>query len=106
MKRFLMFSIGCLCLAVSALIGFHIGSSRVEAQAPTGTLGFTATINDMLNVCILLDNGDVYWRTIGINHDNGHRYFEGGAPSLIGNFWDGPVSTDQSTLGAIKGMKK
>jgi hypothetical protein len=31
MKRFMFLSIGVLCLAIVALIGFHIGASRVEA---------------------------------------------------------------------------
>ena len=34
MKRFMMFSVSVLCLAVAVLIGFHVGSQRVEAQAP------------------------------------------------------------------------
>jgi hypothetical protein len=34
MKRFMFVSIGVLCLMVSALIGFYIGSESAQAQAP------------------------------------------------------------------------
>jgi hypothetical protein len=32
MKRFLYFSVGVLCLSVSALIGFYLGSRPAQAQ--------------------------------------------------------------------------
>ena len=36
MKRFMYLSIGVLCLSVSALIGFHVGSSNVQAGPDAG----------------------------------------------------------------------
>ena len=39
-KRFMYISIGVLCLMVSALIGFHIGSQSAIAQAPEPITGY------------------------------------------------------------------
>jgi len=36
MKRLMYLSVAILCLSVSALIGFHLGASSVEAQGSSG----------------------------------------------------------------------
>jgi hypothetical protein len=47
---------------------------------------------------ILLSNGDVYRQEAIV----GSPHVFTGDPSFVGNFWDGAVSTDQSTWGNVK----
>ena len=99
MKRFMYFSIGVLCLAIASLIGFYVGSHRVEAQTPGVVIGYTSMDNLPQNASIMMQNGDVYWRNIGVA-PNGTRYFQGTGPSYIGNFWiSSPMSSESSTWG-------
>lgn len=101
MKRFMFLSIGVLCLAIAALIGFYIGSQRVDAQTPAGTVFFvnrdsstggggTSYYN------AILPNGDVYY-----NVDQGGN-LNYTAAQYRGNFWGSLVSSDKSTWGAVK----
>ena len=101
MKRFLMFSVSVLCLAIAALIGFHIGSHQVEAQAPPEVQYFVTPTGEHLtvNITAILPNGDVYSRQI--YHGNWYDVIQ--SP---GNFWEGAVSTDKSSWGDIKGQFK
>lgn len=39
-KRFAHMSFGVLCLMVSALIGFHLGSQSAQVQAPEPITGY------------------------------------------------------------------
>ena len=86
MKRFMMFSVGCLCLAVAVLIGFHIGSSRVEAQE-SAIVGFDINFNakhTSAYMTVIMSNGDTYRRRLGTTGTNFHSSF---LPQLIGNYW-------------------
>jgi len=99
MKRFMFLSIGVLCLAIAALIGFYIGSESARAQAPGvvvgyGWSGMVATTEDV-PVTAMLDNGDVY-----ANVTNSVKTYQVGEGSrtfrafkdpaiYLGNFWTG-----------------
>ncbi len=101
MKRFMMFSVSVLCLAVAVLIGFHVGSQRVEAQAPADISGYRVVSDTQYNWhCVMLPNGDVYQR----QYSKGVHYWS--EANYLGNYWDGTVSTGQSTWGDVKGLKK
>ena len=100
MKRFLMFSVSILCLSIAVLIGFYVGSQRVEAQAPAEVQYFYAHEASGNYIMAILPNGDVY-----------HNAHSGGSPfteesNYIGNFWTGVVATEQSSWGNIKDLKK
>ena len=99
MKRFFLFSVSVLCLALAALIGFHVGSSTVEAQAPGFMEGFTAISGE--EFFVILENGDL-WRNNARNQGADFPTFDR-LPFLVGNFWTGPpVSTESTTFGGIK----
>ena len=95
MKRFLMFSISVLCLAVAVLIGFHISSNKAEAQTEEIKYFFDRTSSYFTYIAIT-PTGDVYYHQLIDNHGMNT------APSYVGNFWGDLVSTDQSTWGGIK----
>ena len=68
MKRFMMFSVSVLCLAVAVLIGFYVGSQRAEAQAPADTQYFYQVPRLVILVCnvlaewrCLLRNSSIWW---------------------------------------------
>ena len=103
MKRFMYFSVSVLCLAVAALIGFYIGSNRVEAQSSSPIVGYSNWNANQHYV--ILENGDVYSRMHNYIPGTGYCWYED-APIYYGNIWDGAVSTDQSTWGDIKSLKK
>ena len=99
MKRFMMFSVSALCLAVAVLIGFHVGSQKAEAQTGMAIIGFSTDLNSTLQFA-MLENGDVYSRAFSAA---AKEY--GPAPAVFaGNFFEGSgvVATDQSTWGDIK----
>ena len=102
MKRFLMFSVSVLCLALAALIGFYIGSHEVEAQVPGQVIGYAANESESYHF-VLLENGDIYLRRHGGNYID-WLYWMNEAPVFLGNFWEGAVSTDKSSWGGIKGQ--
>ncbi|UCG51135.1 MAG: hypothetical protein JSW58_13175 [Candidatus Latescibacterota bacterium] len=58
MKKVLYLSISIMCLSVSALIGFHIGSTSVRAKTPGSRVVGFAFWSDQAYV--ILENGDVY----------------------------------------------
>jgi len=96
MKRFMYLSIGLLCLSLSALIGFHVGSRTAEAQPEmvSGTHQFRDNV-----WTVMLSNGDVY---INNYHPILDKFEE--PARYLGNFWNGdPVQTDQGTWGGVKG---
>lgn len=101
MKRFVFLSIGVLCLMLSALIGFHIGSESAQAQAqpPQAIAGLAQWLGYM--DFVMLDNGDLYWNNRGAQH------VPYSAPATyLGNFWTGemgPVPTSPNTWGGVKG---
>ncbi|MEJ2720113.1 MAG: hypothetical protein P8181_03095, partial [bacterium] len=77
MKNFLYLSLSVLCLAVSALIGFHIGNTTARAEAPTGVITGVIVWED--ETYAILDNGDVYRNNVIPR-----------APAMyIGNYWGG-----------------
>jgi hypothetical protein len=83
------------------LIGFHIGSQRVEAQAPEDIGGYRV-VGDTQYIwhIVMLPNGDVFQK----QYSRGtHQWYES---QYLGNFWDGVVTTDQSTWGGVKELKK
>jgi hypothetical protein len=61
MKFFMYSSVSWLWAAVAVLIGFYIGSHSAEAQAYPR--GYSALAVSPQNVSIILDSGDVCWRT-------------------------------------------
>ncbi len=98
MKRFMYLSIGVLCLAMAALISFHIGSQRAEAQTEIGAQYYVEA-GGGFNVFAILPNGDVY-----VNNTNTTAGFERHPSTYVGNFWEGTVSTDKATWGKVKGQ--
>lgn len=99
MKRSMMFSVSVLCLAVAVLIGFHIGSQRVEAQG-SEIAGYDYLITEN-TVTVFMSNGDVYRRPC--NLVSGFSYYsQATEPVYLGNFWGSMVSSDQSTWSNIK----
>ena len=103
MKRFMYFSVSVLCLALAALVGFHIGNQPATAQvAPASVVG---TFGTLYNHVVLLANGDVYYRdATDLGCEVGHMCYQNQSPATyVGNFWGGqPVPTAPSTLGGVK----
>jgi hypothetical protein len=100
MKRFMFLSIGVLCLAVAALIGFYVGSQRAEAQASPDAQYFVFNYGSTsCSYRAILPNGDIY-----SNSDNGAPYYFAYPAHYIGNFWGGTVATDKSTWSGVKGQ--
>ena len=105
-KRFMYFSVAVLCLSISALIGFHLGSHTANAQV--GTL--TPFVSPDKNSFYVMDmNGDVWMQTAfvnGVQRCNGNfqvSEFCAASPLFVGNFWGGqPVPTSKSTIGGVK----
>ncbi len=99
MKRFALFSFGCLCLMLAVAVGYHLGSQAAQAQAPEpigGVMGSYQT--PQMRYAIMLSNGDVYEN----NWHGAFGYFVG-PPTYRGNFWyDQPVPSESSTWGGIK----
>jgi hypothetical protein len=100
MKRFMFLSIGVLCLAIAALIGFYVGSQRAEAQTPTGTM-FFVNFSGSHYYYAVLPNGDIY---VNVGANGNPAVAEGA--SYCGNFWGGQVSADKSTWSGVKGQYK
>lgn len=77
-RRFMLVSIGILCLMLAALIGFHIGNGSVRAQAPEGgpIVGFVweGAVHH-----VILANGDMYSNSANLR----------GPAEFIGNIWTG-----------------
>lgn len=86
MKRFFLFSVSVLCLAVAVLIGFYVGSQRVEAQE-SAIAGFGINFNakhTSAYMTVIMSNGDTYRRRLSHTGTNFHPSF---LPQLIGNYW-------------------
>jgi len=108
MKHFFYFSISVLCLAIAALIGFHIGSRSVEAQSTDLPIEGYSVVqapadSPYFHHYVIYSNGDVYRRTLDVNTDEftpEHLF--------VGNFFDGeaPVNASESTWGNIKNQLK
>jgi hypothetical protein len=100
MKRVLMFSVSVLYLAVSVLIGFNVGSQRVEAQDASTAVFYiyNPDLNAAANprIVAIIPGGETYMQQVD---DSGHF---NGPPNYVGNFWDGTVSINQSTWGNVK----
>jgi hypothetical protein len=62
MKRVFYFSVSFLCLALAALIGFHIGSRSVEAQSTGLSIAGYHYIDGYkpFDRTVVLNNGDIY----------------------------------------------
>jgi len=93
MKRFMYLSIGLMCMAITLLIGFHLGSHSVQAQAPEAINGYRVyQAGTLINHFIMLSNGDVYRQT----HEQGATTPFSGAPAFfVGNFWGGTVPVSE-----------
>lgn len=102
MKKLMYLSISMLCLAITMLIGFHIGSQSVKAQAPEAISGYRIYQDGgHVRHFVLLSNGDIYRR----QHPQGSESL---APLVyLGNFWEGgPVPTSPQSLGGVKEQYK
>ena len=110
MKRFMYVSIGLLCLSLSTLIGFHIGSRTAQAQAAAPVVGFATTETGDEQLVIDTNGGVWLQRRYNLGATAtlcgdimGFPTYCGDAPLYIGNFWgSGTVSSGQSSLGAVK----
>jgi hypothetical protein len=105
MKKLMYLSISILCLSISALIGFHLGTGSVQAQntlAPGGyALGFNPNSTYWYHF-VMTETGDMY-----IRHSQGTGSMEGLEPAYLGNYWElPPVPTNQNNWGQIKGEYK
>ena len=102
MKRFMFLSITVMCMAVTLLIGMHIGSKNVEAQASTVT-GFSVSGE---YVWVMLSNGEVYSRPVEYYGDENWEWKSSllPQPDLTGSFFNGPVPVSEQTWGGIKGQ--
>lgn len=102
MKRFTQFSIGVLCLAIAALIGFHLSNHAVHAQSAPQIIGFSVLAENQMYA--IDANGDV-WRQALTNWVGGCGPGATlcSSPQYIGHFWgDQPISTSPSSLGGVK----
>ncbi len=92
MKK-LFYLTGSVCfLAVTLLIGFHLGQRTAEAQGSGEIVGFTNAVGA---VAVVTSGGDVYRADIGA----------GGLEHIgySGNIFGGaPVNVESSTWGRIK----
>jgi hypothetical protein len=76
-KNFFYLSLAILCLSVSALIGFHIGSTSVRAKTPGHAIASHVFWKDEAHV--MLENGDMYRNSV----------IPRGPAVYVGNFWGG-----------------
>ena len=102
MKRFLMFSVSVLCLAVVLLIGIYIGAQVAKAQGPdpSAVQEYRVALysSNQIFHFVMLPNGNLYARS-----SENRRPFTSGL-NYVGNFWEGAVSNDKSSWGDIKGQ--
>jgi hypothetical protein len=77
MKKLFYFSLSILCLSVSALIGFHIGSTSVRATTPSTEIAGYVIWNEEAHV--MLENGDMYRNNV----------IPRGPAVPVGNYWGG-----------------
>lgn len=62
MKRFMYFSVSVLCMAIAAIIGFHIGSSTISAQTASDIQYHTVECGSgKCLVHAITPSGDVYY---------------------------------------------
>jgi hypothetical protein len=105
MKKLMYLSISILCLSISALIGFHVGSQSVQAQAPELITGYGVIRHvgdNLVDHFVMLSNGDV-WKQDSVDDDFGTPTR---SPVYMGNFWGGTVPTGATSWGQIKGEYK
>jgi len=109
MKRFALFSFGVLCLMLAVAVGFHIGSQTAQAQGPGLVVAYSVD-GVMSQQYVMMDNGDVYARSIIYGWDPTDTYqvplYTSERPvHYVGNFWNGaPVPIENSTWGGVKGL--
>jgi hypothetical protein len=111
MKKFMQFSISVLCLTIAALVGFHIGSGKAQAQSGT-IVSFASGIEGGGVHYVILSNGDVYRQRTFNQGATGSSACDGAyglatycaPPDYIGNFWTGtsPVGLSPASLGTVK----
>ena len=81
MKKLFYLSLSLLCLSLSALIGFHIGSTASHADTPGNQIAGFVIWSDEAHV--ILENGDMYRNSV----------IPRSRPILVGNYWsDGAPS--------------
>jgi len=88
-KRFALFSFGLLCLSLTVLVGFHLGSNSARAVEPESVNGWRVTQVDNTQAFyhVLLSNGDVFVRTLSLPDGK----LDDPPATFAGNFWDGPA---------------
>jgi len=91
-KKFFYVCGGILMLALS----YHFGASSATAQAGSPVQGFAFAGG---NFFVMTSNGDVYQSSTG---GPGEFYGLAPAPTLLGNYWGGPVPTTRESWGAVK----
>jgi hypothetical protein len=107
MKRFMFLSVGVLCLAIAALIGFYIGGQNAKAQSSVPVAGFSAAYYyspGEVRCFVMQPNGDVYDR--GTRETNDGIVFVNVPARLVGNYWEGAIATNKSTWGDVKEQYK
>jgi hypothetical protein len=77
MKNLFYLSLSILCLSISALIGFHVGSTTVHATASKTAIASHVIWEDEVHV--ILENGDMYRNNV----------IPRGPAVSVGNFWGG-----------------
>ncbi len=104
MKRFMYLSVAMLCLALTLLIGFHIGTRSVQAQAPEPITGYVVSQpSTQVSHYVMLSNGDVYRQ---IHDQSVGAVFGTPTPRFLGNFWGGTVPVSERTWGSTKDAYK
>jgi hypothetical protein len=101
MKRFMFLSIGVLCLAIAALIGFNVGSQQAKAQS--SEIVSVYCDNQGYSVAFLT-NGDAYVRRLIVGTDCSYWSFD--PACYAGNYWShsDTISTNKSTWSGVKGQ--
>ena len=86
MKRLVYLSMTMLCLALAALIGFHLGGRPVEAQTPEPITDYRiAVAGGQIVHYVMLSNGDVWAQRHAM--DANEFSPSDAKPTLVGNFW-------------------
>ena len=101
-KRFAYFGVGVLALMMAVVVGFHVGSPSVSAQAPGVIAEYFMELGSKNCHYLVMENGDV-WVREAINCSDDARWLQ---PAVfMGNFFDGgPIPTSPSTWGKVKGQ--
>ncbi|MDQ5938671.1 MAG: hypothetical protein QG642_361 [Patescibacteria group bacterium] len=93
MKRFFLFSVSCLILAVACLVFSQTFGSYANAQTENHQIAAMAAYYNSMNnrgyLYVMTTEGDLYLST-----DSGASY--------QGNFWGSTVSAEKSSLSGVK----